>query len=438
MSTDRDPLYKTRPVAPAPARFGLCSRINDSISLSEGFSNVYLIETSEGNVLINSGMGLEAPVHHSNFGELAGEIDGTIKCAIVTQGHTDHVGGIQYFRDRNPGLTLIAQANNEEHQTYDARLAGFRQARSAFRFTELFKEAFQHFAESGYTDINRQDRPTADMTFEDRYEFTLGGVEIVLIGQPGAETNDSLIVWLPQSRIVFTGNLFGCPFGHFPNLVTIRGDRYRDALVCAQAAQTVLDLEPEMILYGHHEPVVGADLIQREVTAYRDAIHFVHDAVVEGMNQGKDLPTLQQEITLPAECEVGEGYGMVMWSVRAIWENYAGWFKHESTTELYAVPQKAIHADLLELAGADALVERARKKATAGQREEALHLLDIVLSAEPEHAGAKVLCAEVHESLLEDARSFRTTGNFWLEGWLEQRLRLLAGGRDTSLAEVIR
>jgi len=438
MSTQRDPLYKSRPVAPAPARFGLCTRINDFICLSEGFSNVYMIETSEGHVLINSGMGLEAPVHQSNLTELAGDIDGKLKFAIVTQGHTDHVGGIQYFRDHNPGLQLIADSHNEEHQTYDARLGGFRQARSGFRFAEIFKTAFKHFAEAGYTDINGQDRPTADIAVEGRHEFTLGGVEVVVISQPGAETNDSVIVWLPQHRIVFTGNLFGCPFGHFPNLVTIRGDRYRDALVCAEAAQTVLDLEPEMILYGHHEPVVGADLIKREVTAYRDAIHYVHDAVVEGMNKGKDLSTLQQEIALPPELEVGEGYGTVAWSIRAIWENYAGWFKHESTTELYSVPQKAIHADLLELAGADALVERARKKVGEGSLEEAVHLLDIVLSAEPTNEPARALCVEAHESLLENARTFRTTGNFWLEGWLEQRLRLLAGGKDTSLREVIR
>ena len=401
MNSRAEPLYKSRPVAPAPARFGWCTRINDFISMSEGFSNTYLIESSEGNVLINSGMGFEAPVHQSNFRDLAGEIDGTIKYAIVTQGHTDHVGGIQYFRDRNPNLELICQANSEEHQAYDRRLTGFRQARSAFRFAEIFKTAFQHFAESGYTDFNSQDTPTADISFDDRFEFSLGGLDVVVIGQPGAETNDSLIVWLPEARIVFTGNLFGCPFGHFPNLVTIRGDRYRDALVCAEAAQTVLDLEPEMILYGHHAPIVGADLIKQEVTAYRDAIHYVHDEVVRGMNKGKDLATLQQEITLPQQFEVGEGYGTVRWSVRAIWENYAGWFKHESTTELYSVPQTAIHSDLLELAGAAALVDRAREKAAAGKREEALHLLDIVLSAEPEHDAASALSLEVHESLLK-------------------------------------
>lgn len=436
MSARGEPLYKTRPVGPAPARFGGCRRFNEFISMSEGNSNTYLIETPAGNVLINSGMGFEAPVHHRNFQELAGEIDGTIRFLVVTQGHVDHVGGVQWFRDRNPGLQLIAQANDPEHQAYDARLARFRQARASFRFVGAFAETFRAYAGAGYTELNPQDRPAPDVVFEDRHEFSIGGLDVVLIGQAGAETNDSLIVWLPQHRICFTGNLFGCPFGHFPNLVTIRGDRYRDALVCVEAAQTVLDLEPEVILYGHHEPVVGAELIQREVEAIRDATRHVHDEVVKGMNEGKDLATLQQEIRLPAACEVGEGYGTVAWSVRAIWENYAGWFKHESTTELYSVPQRAVHADLLELAGAEALVTRAREKAAAGKREEALHLLDIVLSAEPGHAAARALAIEVHESLLADARSFRTTGNFWLEGWLEHQIERLGGGEPVSLVAV--
>ncbi len=103
---------------------------------------------------------------------------------------------------------------------------------------------------------------------------------------------------------------------------------------------------------------------------------------------------------------MGQGYGKVSWGIRAIWENYAGWFKHESTTELYSVPQKAIHADLVELAGAGNLVERARQKLSAGQNEEALHLLDIVLNAEPDHAGAKALAVQVHETLLADAQTF--------------------------------
>ena len=420
----RTPIYQSRPVAPHSARFG-GKRINDFIVMSEGNSNSYLLETTEGNILVNTGMGYEAPVHAANYAELS---TGDIRYVITTQGHVDHVGGVQYFRDRNPGLQYIAQAGNTEHQSYEARLRDFRSQRSAFRFLEAFKEDFKYYAEQGYTDINPQDTPTPDLTFEHCHSFSLGGLDIELIAAEGAETNDSLIVWLPQHRICLTGNLFGCPFGHFPNLVTIRGDRYRDALTCAAAAQTVLDLNSDMILYGHHEPVVGAELIRTEVTAIRDAILHVHDATVQGMNEGRDLYELMQTITLPTECEVGQGYGKVSWSVRAIWENYAGWFKHRSTTELYSVPQQSIYADLIELAGANAVVDRAQQKLARGNLEEAQHLLDIVLEVEPGHDGAIAIAIDVHQQLLAQSQ------NFWLSGWLENQIKLLRGGSTAALS----
>lgn len=418
----RDPIYKHRRFAPASAEFDKqCSRINDFIVMTEANSNVYLIETSEGGILVNTGMGFEAPVIHHNLRKFSSV---PVKFVITTQGHVDHVGGVQYFRNQYPGLTYIAQAGNAEHQAYDARLQKFRAARSAFRFQDDFIRVFGAYAAAGYKDINPQDRPTPDITFEQRYQFQLGGLDVVLIAVAGAETNDSLVIWLPQHRIVLTGNLFGCPFGHFPNLVTIRGDRYRDALTCAAAAQAVLDLNAELLLYGHHEPISGAGVIASEITAYRDAVLYVHDEVVKGMNAGKDLPTLQQEIQLPAECEVGQGYGTLRWSIRAIWENYAGWFKHESTTELYSVPQKRVHADLVELAGADKLLERAQQKSAAGKQEEALHLLDILLIAEPQHNEARKLAIAVHEKLLAEAQVFCTTGNFWLVGWLQHQIKV--------------
>ncbi len=413
----RTPIYKSRPVAPNAARLG-AERVNDFIVLSEGCSNTYLLETADGAVLINAGMAFEAPVHHRNFSDASEQAD-RIRHLITTQGHVDHVSGVPFFRSRCPDLSWVAQAGTLEHQAYEKRLLAYRSARSAFRFAPRFREDARYYAEHGFSMAVPIEPDSPDVLFEERFEIELGGLELELIAVRGAETNDSLIVWLPQHRICLTGNLFGCPFGHFPNLVTIRGDRYRDALVCADAAQTVLDLEPETILYGHHAPVVGAELIRTELEVYRDAIHYVHDAVVDGMNAGKSVHTLQQEIRLPPELEVGEGYGKVSWGVRAIWENYSGWFHHRSTTELYDVPQSDVFADLVQLAGADALVERARRKQAEGRPQEALHLLDVVLGVEPGHAEAKALAIAIHRTLLAE------TDNFWLEGWLEHRIERL-------------
>ena len=412
----RNPIYKKRPVEPNPARFG-GERINDFIVLSPAYSNCYLLQTPAGNIQINAGMGLEAPVIKSNFDDFSSD---PLRYLILTQGHVDHVGGVAWFRQHNPGLSVIAQAGNAQHQAYDALLGPFRGARSAFAFTDKFANAFAYYAEHGHTDYPPQDVPVPDILVQDSYSFSLGGLEVEVIAVPGAETNDSLIVWLPRHKICLTGNLFGCPFGHFPNLVTIRGDRYRDALTVAAAVQVVLDLGAETILYGHHEPVIGADLIVTELTVLRDAILYVHDETVKGMNEGVDVHTLMAEIQLPPELEVGQGYGKVSWGVRAIWENYAGWFKHESTTELYALPQSAIHSDLIELAGGPAvMVERAQRKIADKKYVEALHLLDIVLSQQQDLPAAVSAAIAAHENLLQGSE------NFWLSSWLNNQVKLL-------------
>ena len=145
------------------------------------------------------------------------------------------------------------------------------------------------------------------------------------------------------------------------------------------------------------------------------------------MNAGKDVHTLMREIALPPEKEVGEGYGKVSWSVRAIWESYAGWFHHRSTSELYSVPASSMADDIVELAGgADRLVERARARHAAGEHEQALHLLDTVRDAGADTAASFELGIAVHEALLEQSE------NFWLSAWLKHQIKQLRAALDES------
>lgn len=408
-----EPIWKSRPGEMISASFGT-EPINDFIHLSEGLSNSFLITTDEGNIVLNTGMFFEAPYHARNYAAIS---DAPIRTIILTQGHVDHVGGVDFLRGES--TQLIAQAGNREHQAYDRRLARFRAARSGFAFMHKNMKSVRQ-AQQEFGELPPQAAPVPDITFEDRYAFTLGGLRVELIAVPGAETNDSLVVWLPDHEICFVGNLFGCLIGHIPNLVTVRGDRYRDALVCAAACDVVLDLNPKLLLPGHHGAIEGRALIREELERIRDATLYVHDETVKGMNAGKDLWTLKQEIRLPPGLEVGQGYGTVRWDVQAIWEHYAGWFHHESTTELYSVPQRAIHGDLIELAGGQAaIVERAREKFAAGAHEESLHLLDLIASQPTAIPEALELGIEVHRALQPSSE------NFWLSAWLRNQIELL-------------
>jgi alkyl sulfatase BDS1-like metallo-beta-lactamase superfamily hydrolase len=408
------PLYRSRPGGHQiqPASQSEATKINDFIYLSEGLSNAYLMTTPEGRIVVNTGMGFEAPVHKRNFDAID---DQPIRYILLTQGHVDHVGGVDFFRQES--TELVAHANNQAHQADDARIGSFRAVRSGFAFAEAIARAWTYIQENTGGGIPAQSRPTPDITFDDRCELELGGLRMELLWTPGGETTDSMVVWLPDHRICFCGNLFSALFGHFPNLVTVRGDRYREALGFIESLERVLALQPELLLTGHHGPVTGKETIAEELTRLRDAVQYVHDETVRGMNHGKDIHTLMRDIQLPPELEVGEGYGKVSWSVRAIWENYAGWFHHSSTTELYDVPPSAVHADLVELAGgAEALAKRAAQKLSQGEPIEAIHLAEVALSAAPRNVEPLEVMVAAHERL--EAQS----ENFWLTQWLRKQL----------------
>ncbi len=391
--------------------------LGDDIWMSPGLSNSYLLPTDEGRVIINTGMGFEGPLHQRAY---AGIGDGPVHSIVLTQGHYDHVGGVDVLRE--DATDVVAQANFAMWRADNERLETFRAGNAAFAWMDAILAAMK-YAESLGVGATPQARPEPTTTFADRLELTIGGRRLELLSVPGGETTDALVIWLPESRTVFTGNTFGPLFGHVPNLVTIRGDRYRDALEYASSVERVLALAPDRLITGHFDPILGADRIAKELTAIRDATLWVHDRTVDGMNARADVHGLIRDIRVPEHLDVGEGYGKTSWNVRAIWENYAGWFHHRSTTELYDVPASSIAGDVVAAAGADALVVAASAHLNAGRPIEALHLTDLVLTAVPDHAPARALGADASRALLD------ASVNFWEDAWLRRSIEKLESGR---------
>ncbi len=406
-----EPVYRNRPGADAmrPAAAEKAEQIAPGLWCSPGLSNAYLLTTGAGRVIINTGMGFEGPVHRANFDAVDSS---PVRYIIFTQGHVDHVGGLDSVRD--PGTTVVAQANWTLWRDDNERLMPYRASRSAFAFQDTLAEGIRAIQQRlGTKHLAGQSVPVVDVDFEDTLSLDVGGRRMELISVPGGETNDSLVAWLPEERICLCGNVFGPIFGHIPNLVTMRGDRYRDALTAIASVERVRDLQPELLVTGHFEPIAGADQINAELTRLRDAIQHIHDQTVAGMNAGKDVRTLMREIALPPQCEVGQGYGKVAWDVRAIWENYSGWFHHQSTTELYPIGFDAVATDVVELAGADALVRRARAHLAEGRPVHAIYLAELL---PPDHRGAREVLRDAHENLLADST------NFWERAWLTRQI----------------
>ncbi|MCV7300692.1 MBL fold metallo-hydrolase [Mycobacterium barrassiae] len=408
-----EPIYRSRPDADAlaPAAAERAEEVAPGVWCSPGLSNAYLLTTTDGRIVVNTGMGFESPVHRANFDAVDSS---PIRYIIVTQGHYDHVGGLDTLRD--PQTQVVAQANWRHWRDDNERLLSYRANNSAFAFSDKLAHGIAAIQKRFGKRLPAQAAPTADIEVDDSLVLTLGGRTIELLATPGGETTDSMVVSLPEEQVCLCGNTFGPVFGHIPNFVTMRGDRYRDALTTIASIERVRDLRPEVLITGHFDPIRGADRIHGELTRLRDAIAYLHDRTVEGMNAGKDVFTLMREITLPAELEVGQGYGKVSWDVRAIWENYSGWFHHRSTTELYAVGPDELNADFVDLAGVDRIVERAETHLAENRPVHAIHLAEAVVHADPDHTAARTVLKSAHQQLLA------ASTNFWESAWLTKKI----------------
>jgi alkyl sulfatase BDS1-like metallo-beta-lactamase superfamily hydrolase len=384
-------------------------KINDAISMVPATGNVYLVKTAAGDVLIDTAIA-----------EIAGEVKkildsephGPIKYIILTHAHADHIGGISLWKQAD--TQVIAQRNYVEFVHYVARLEGFFAPRNAAAFNRA-AQPVKPWAGNFGGSVD----PT--ILFDESYKFTLGGVEFDLFSTPG-ETPDHLTVWLPAYKAAFIGdNYYGINTpepNSFPNLYAIRGTKPRWALDWIKSLDTVLALKPEIVLNGHGEPIMGNAEITRRLGHYRDAIQYVHDETVKGMNAGKDVFTLMQEIKLPPSYDLTEIFGKVSWSVRGIYDGYAGWYDGNPTS-MYELPASSVYPDLVKLAGGpEPLARLALEKIEAGQPVEALHLTDVILAFDQKNVPALNARIKAMEYLRQ------RTKNFVESGWLEYGIRL--------------
>jgi alkyl sulfatase BDS1-like metallo-beta-lactamase superfamily hydrolase len=373
-------------------------KVNEAINMVQGFGNTYLLKTADGNVVIDTSIPAHAQRHKPL---LTADNKGPIKYIILTHGHGDHTGGVPLWKE--PGTEIIAQKNHVEFMHYQARLGGFYARRNAAQFGGNLARA------AGAGAGNYGAKIAATTLFDDKYEFTLGGVKFEITGAP-SETYDHLMVWVPNYKAVFTGDVY---YESFPNLYTLRGTQPRWALDYVNSINAILALKPELVLPSHGLPIRGKDEITRRLTRYRDAIQYVHDEVVKGMNAGKDVYTLMQEIKLPSSLDVGESYGKLTWSIRGIYDGYVGWFDLNPVT-MYETPASSVYPEVVKLAGGpDALTALAAEKVQAGDAIAALHLTDVALAADPGHSKA----LKTRLSALEILRSRCKNSNE--RGWLD-------------------
>jgi glyoxylase-like metal-dependent hydrolase (beta-lactamase superfamily II) len=376
--------------------------ITDFIFMARDVSNAYLVTTADGDLLVNTGFPLSAQRNKALF---APKRSGPLRYIVLTQSHPDHFGGVPAFLE--PGTKIIAERRFVETAAWYDKMRPHGEPRS--------RKLWGGTVSTGGPKLEVP-KIAPDIEVDREYGFELGGRRFQVLSTPGGETLDSLTVWMPNEKVAFTGNLFGPVFLSMPFLNTVRGDKPRLVARYLKSLDQVRRLGAELLITGHGEPIRGAEKIRADLDRMYEAVSYVNEAVIAGMNAGKDVHALMREIRLPDHLKIGEFHGNVRWAVRAIFHEYTGWFLYDSTTALYGVPRSSVDADLVELAGgADKLAARARDKLAAGQPLEALHLLDVALGADAQNRAALTVKKDALQKLLAESGGSNLSETMWLK-----------------------
>ena len=389
-------------------------RLSENILRASGVANSFLIKTDQGNVLFDTGLGTQAAKHKRLLQAAA---PGPVTHIILSHSHADHIGATKFWRAEYPQAKIITHSQFSEGLRYldELQLHFWNRNRLLYTFMpETPPPADSILSPSGIT-------PDIEVANGADYRFTLGGIEFVVLPTPGAEGEDNIVLWLPQQKALFSGDFFGPLFPMMPNLFTLRGEKFRDPIAYIHSLDRIIELKPELILPSHFDPLVGAEKILNDMTLMRDATRYVHDSTVSGMNEGKSVWQLMQDVQLPEQLNISQGHGKVSWNVRSIWEYYSTWFKFESTTELYPVPVNTLYPELAGMAGGPAaLIQLAQTKLANQQPEQSLHLIEIALSADSNNQQALQVRLSALEFMLD--RAWKTDSNFSETGWLQSRI----------------
>ena len=261
-------------------------RLQDAIFAASGFGNTFLVKTRDGNVIIDTSISFLAPGHVQALRAID---SGPVKYIILTRPRRPHRRRRALKED---GTQVIAQRRqidflDTEKRPWASSATGTRRSSRASRLAA---------APTARPTPGRQSRRcVAGDVLRPLHGFELGGLTFQIVSTPG-ETPDHATVWIPQYKIAFPGDNF---YPSFPNLYTLRGTSPRYALDYVDSLDRVLSWNPEILAPSHGDPIFGREAVRERMQKYRDAILYVHDETVRGINAGKDPFTLMREVRLP-------------------------------------------------------------------------------------------------------------------------------------------
>ena len=379
--------------------YKICDHVYSAVGY--GLANSVLIEGDDGLIIVDTLESTEsAGILFHEFRKIS---DKPVKAIIYTHNHVDHILGAKAMTGGgNPDVL----AHNTT-DTYVQNLVNIMRPIIGTRSMRMFGNYLdqEELVNSGIgPDLKMNNETTAGyirptITFSDALETTVSGVKIKLIHAPG-ETDDQIYVWLPEKNVLICGDNY---YTSFPNLYTIRGTSFRSLETWYKSVDIIRDIRPDHLVPCHSRPLSGADIIYTTMTNYRDAIQYIHDQGIRGINQGMTADELVESIKLPVHLAslpyLQEFYGKASWSLRSLFNGNLGWFSGDSA-ELQPLTRKEEAQMMADLAGGTGQVLAfAKKYVENGNNQAALELSGHLLRLEPSNNEAKSIRIQALQAL---------------------------------------
>lgn len=249
--------------------------------------NPSFVVTSDGVVIVDTP---QLPTKAVEMRKLA-EGHGAIRYLINTEHHVDHIFGNYYFR--GAGAVIAHQGVDDNFMVVGPDLDPFEYAKEAIPTDDPDGAAI--FPER---DVYEQDMNRPQIVFTGDVELRVGGHVFHLLHTPG-HTPGQLAVYVPQERVVFTGDTI---FNECQTwLMTSDVDGWLAAL------ERIRELDVDHIVPGHGAVTTKAYL-DTQRSNLLDWVSAVAAAVAKGWSREETIKRVDFSDRYPVD--VGQGYMM--------------------------------------------------------------------------------------------------------------------------------
>ncbi|HYC80509.1 MAG TPA: MBL fold metallo-hydrolase [Solirubrobacterales bacterium] len=253
--------------------------------------NVGIVEGERAVLVIDTAMG---HVNGQSILDAAARIAGERKLFLTTTHfHPEHAFGAKPFEG---GVTYVINQSQAEEL-----------AAKGPEYVEMFSTFGPGLAQL-LADV---ELVPPDLTYEGQLRIELGGRVVELLDLGPAHTRGDQLIWLPEERIVFAGDLVENAF--FP----ILPDPDANGVWWLEALDKIAALGPATVV-GGHGAVGGPKLLD----AFREYLERVRDRTAElaaaGSEPGEVVTTIEAEVLASYE-----GWGNEVWIKSAV-ESFQG------------------------------------------------------------------------------------------------------------------